>query len=460
MRERERSSALTRLLFLFTLTILCQPTLLLADNLILGVPNWDQPSNDGIAGYPGWCAPTSGAMVMGYWEDKLGLTGLADRQVYPGSPAYPSNANTWQQGLWHDGTIEMGWFMDTGSWRTNGGPFPPNAGGTVFTPTDNIMTGLRLYATTAWNDPDGLHKVALPSATFSSDTLLNQTMWNKYMGAINAGRPVVVTFDSWVSAPQGTTTVKGKTVNLYSLGDIGAHTVAGVGYIDPTPTQLNGDERIIAQDNWSSTPQYVAVPISSSWLQNDYAVLRRMSYHYDPSGAQPLTDQRGDPQCTKLLDGQVDATANWDNDKWVGVQVFSWPGGPVIDFDQGTQLPINRVLIDYLVDHDGGVHAPDQVAITLSNNEDFSSPLFSKVFSAFNDAPDADRRQRVGEVRLSEILFDAVPAEYARLTFLTDEPWVFLGEIEITPEPATLSLLALGGLALLRRRRRIATRSV
>jgi len=50
------------------------------------------------------------------------------------------------------------------------------------------------------------------------------------------------------------------------------HTVVGVGYIDVTPGfQNNGvDEWFVCQDGWSTTGQYVAVPLDTMWLQNDY----------------------------------------------------------------------------------------------------------------------------------------------------------------------------------------------
>ena len=162
-----------------------------------------------------------------------------------------------------------------------------------------------------------------------------------------------------------------------------------------------------------------------------------VTYTFDPSGAQPLSDQRGDPNRTKLLDGLVDATANWDNARWVGFQVFSWPGGPIINFDLGANLYINRLNLTYLVDHDGSLHAPDIARVTLSNNADFSSPLSFTSFTGFNDAPDPDRRQRVGQVRTAAMDLTPATARYARLQVQTTggalDPWIFLGEATFTP---------------------------
>lgn len=59
----------------------------LPGNLVLQVPDWNQPGNHGAGGYPNWCSPTAGGNLMGYWEDVMGKTGLTDRQAFPAGPA-------------------------------------------------------------------------------------------------------------------------------------------------------------------------------------------------------------------------------------------------------------------------------------------------------------------------------------------------------------------------------------
>ncbi|MBS3734328.1 MAG: PEP-CTERM sorting domain-containing protein [Phycisphaerae bacterium] len=251
-------------------------------NLILNVPDWNQPTNYGVGGYPGWCSPTSGANLMGYWEDVMGCSGLTDQQAFTSSPGYPNTSGTWQQGLYHDGMVEMGWHMDTGSWQSTPGPFPPNSGSTT---TANILPGLLSYATGGWTDNDyaggggagtGIVKTAYASATGYTDAVAGTplgTMWLNYVGEIDAAHPVECTFDKWVNSGivSQSWTLNGQTVDEHPWQDSDPHSVVGVGYIDPNPGyDGDGSEYFVCQDNWQTTGQYVAVPVDTVWLQNDY----------------------------------------------------------------------------------------------------------------------------------------------------------------------------------------------
>ena len=261
-----------------------------ADALISNVPDWNQPSTYGApVGYGGWCSPTAGSNIMGYWEDVIGCTGLTDRAVMPATipgGVYPATAGTWQQGLWIDGSIEMGWQMDTGGWRTAGGPFPPNVWGTDLL---TIGPGLGLYASSGYVDVGtGIVKVAYPNVSIGKQTtdvrdpnflpaaIALATMWPVYTAEIDAGRPVECSFTLWVDTmvpilPWDITTFPGETIEEYAWlisGD--PHSVVGVGYYDATPAVYNGDEYFICQDGWGSTGQYVRVPVDFHWTQNDY----------------------------------------------------------------------------------------------------------------------------------------------------------------------------------------------
>jgi len=245
-----------------------------ADNLIVKVPDWDQPLDHGVNGYPGWCSPTAGADLVGYWEDKRGMSKLADSKLFPVSVAYPDNADTFRQNRWHDGTVELGWQMDTGDWRTNWGPFPPGEGGTEL---DMIGPGVVRHVTAMGWQAGVIGRCAF-SAVASMDNVNNQATWQNYVTEINNNRPVLVSYEHWVADPTGEErVVKDQTVHLYNLNVTGlAHTVCGVGYLDATPGQFNGDEWVIGQDNWLSTPRYVAVPFRTlKWMQNDYITIRK-----------------------------------------------------------------------------------------------------------------------------------------------------------------------------------------
>lgn len=279
----------------------------LGNALILKVPDWNQPNSYAVpigpgGGYPDWCVPTSSGNVMGYWEDVKGKTGLADRSAYPAVPPfnppfnYPANVNTWQQGLFIDGAVELGWQLDTHGWRTAGGPFPPSpplAGGT---PLININPQVTTYAQAAWADPGGLNKLAY-QATVTTDAfganMPLANMWNTYQAEIDAGRPALCSFDFWVIPdPNGQTgrqwQVNGQQVFEYGWNILtDPHTVAGVGYIDLNPgAPAVNDDWFITQDTWGNTTRYVAVPVvdlllgagqppwgPTVWRQNDYVTI-------------------------------------------------------------------------------------------------------------------------------------------------------------------------------------------
>jgi autotransporter-associated beta strand protein len=284
---------------IFTLVgafLLCLALVVRADqgNLINAVPDWNQWFDYyGTQDYPNWCSPTAGANIMGYWDDVMGRHGLADgtSNIYPNTPVYPGTPLTWQQGLWHDGNIEMGWFMDTGSWRTtNPLNFPPFNGGT---PCENIGPGLLAYAAASWTDPNPLtgpiSKTAFPDTTVFTHALgqvpnldLNQ-MWNTYKHEIDNGRPIEVSFERWIlpGNPQGVMQVNGATVQTYQWNPSKEpHSVVGVGYIDDP---ISG-QWFICQDGWGNTARFVGVPRGTNqdtkWVQNDYLWSGQTKYQW------------------------------------------------------------------------------------------------------------------------------------------------------------------------------------
>jgi len=262
--------------------------------LLTTAPDWNQPNNYAagepalnVGDYPAWCSPTAAACLMGYWEDTKGMAGLTDGVAWPGTIAggYPGTAGTHTQGLWNDGTVELGWYMDTGGFGpppVGGGPFPPLAGNTPFA---NIAGGMGTYATTAWVDAGtGISKTAYPNTLVGTDIvgvagLTTAQMWANYCNEISSNRPALVSFDKWVLTDgpqqvpgfQGFCDIQPLWYQWDQFGDE-PHTTCGVGFIDLTAGfQNNGtDEWFVVQDNWSTTVRYVAVPLGIEHVQNDY----------------------------------------------------------------------------------------------------------------------------------------------------------------------------------------------
>jgi hypothetical protein len=268
----------SRFLMLVMVLLLFAPAVqAVPGNLVLSVPDWDIT---GIAGYPNWCAPTAGGNLMGYWEDVNGRTGLTDRQAEPNGPGHANNPGTYKQGLYRDGQIEMGYHMGTQGWANPNLQFPPNT--SFGTNTAAIAPGLKAYAKDAYVDPGaaGIQKVAYDITTGIDSKPATAVMWQTYTGEIDASRPALCSFDKWVNTgsllnpPTWTLdTFPNQTLERYAWDlNTDPHCVVGVGYVDQTAGfQGDGiDEWFICQDGWSTTGQYVAVPVDTMWQQNVY----------------------------------------------------------------------------------------------------------------------------------------------------------------------------------------------
>jgi autotransporter-associated beta strand protein len=379
-----------------------------ADNLILNVPDWNQPGEYYLGNYPQWCSPTAGASIMGYWEDAMGRTGLADRLTYSKSTGFPNTAGTWKQGLYHDGSIEMGWFMDTDGWSaTPNSNFPPGIGGT---PRVNIAPGLLKYATTSWTDHGtGIVKTAYPDTTVIKQNSkisaqIFSDMWDYYKAEIDAGRPVEISFDCWVNPNVRMPDLYIANINqpiehFYSESGGGSgsgHSVVGVGYIDPSPGSINGDEYFVCQDNWpkefitnnTGTGRYVAMELgdfnSTHWEQCVYVHDGPPSYnwlggllnqnawdtesHWSGEGIVPPNSAGA-----QVIFGSPGAVATIDlvdEDRTVGTMIFNSDVSSTIQSANGHSLVLDYASKSAVVNA-SGTHVIN-TNIKLNSNADFT----------------------------------------------------------------------------------------
>jgi len=295
---------------------------------------------------------------------------------------------------------------------------------------------------------------------------LNDTEWHHAVFAFygnTGGFGIVDRQDFWidgklVASATGTNFSSGFGLVQLALGN----TVAAGG--------VNGFQSRMDEVALYDIGAQIAVPLSDPTAQQRFAdrladlAARARSFElyavpvasYSYIGLQPHPSYQ-DTGTAELTDGVV-GTGAWNDPAWVGIRD---PLGlhrddgqpqPLIEFDLGTILALDAVTIDYLVDHDGGIYAPDLV--TLLASADGLSYTQVAVNMGFDDSADPAGAVN-GAVRSLTIDFPDVNARFMRLDFRNDDEWTFLSEVTFQqiPEPATLLLLAAGALGLVARRR-------
>ena len=282
--------------------LLILPAALAGISVIQNVPDWNQPYDGYLADpnpgpppnnadpYDNYCTPTAAANLFGWWEDAKGFVGITDRQAFPNTPAYPNNVNppTWQQGLWHDGNIELGWQLDTNDVDPMKYGLPDGHLGTWLS---DIAPGLSAYGNAAWVDPtSGIQKVGSPTYTTNAwsvnqANLGNSTPWTDFVAAINNGRPTLIDFDIWFPVNPRSDPNYPEVDMFYDWGmpdETMGHTVTGVGYLDVDGNPNTAiDYWWIVHDNWSSTAATIALPYwnpadggpAYMWQQNDHVTI-------------------------------------------------------------------------------------------------------------------------------------------------------------------------------------------
>jgi hypothetical protein len=242
--------------------------------IIDDVPDANQPPTNTLPtpNPTNFCAPIAMANILEYWDDV----------------ANHANAQNVTAGLIPETVAEyLGWFMDT---NNAGSPARANAGQPGTKDVD-IAPGTLEYV--RWDDPIIPAPPFLPpagkaaynwSVLTSCSTDYNATL-SLYQNEINAGRPLVVSFDYWNPVSKAinyTDPETGETIDVFtwgdwmpgslppnpeeywSTGDIG-HAVTGVGYIknwDPDGAgPILSADWVIVHDTWATTvPKNMAIP--------------------------------------------------------------------------------------------------------------------------------------------------------------------------------------------------------
>ena len=102
---------------------------------------------------------------------------------------------------------------------------------------------------------------------------------------------------------------------------------------------------------------------------------------------------------------------------------------PEIVFDLGRDALIDAVEINYLVDSDQGVHAPDSVGISFSLDD--SSYGSVTTYKGFNDRVD-----NAGEPRSTTLDLSNERGRYIKMTFSSDATWLMLSEVRFATVPS------------------------
>jgi hypothetical protein len=244
------------------------------------VPDTNQPPTNTLPtpNTTNYCAPMAVVNVLGYWDVVLGDANARNLTAF----LQPANLNTVAE--------YIGWFMDT---NNAGSSARLNAGqpGTLdFDIAPGTLDYVRWDATHQFLVPPP-PPPTLPAGKLGYDWTVTPlcvpdpvSSLDFYKTEIDAGRPLVVSFKFWNPVTTDLSYVDPETeetINVFQWGDetssshspnpeetwvpteIG-HAVTGVGYVlnwDPDGAgPLLPDNYVIVHDNWSTTPENVAIP--------------------------------------------------------------------------------------------------------------------------------------------------------------------------------------------------------
>ena len=169
----------------------------------------------------------------------------------------------------------------------------------------------------------------------------------------------------------------------------------------------------------------------------------QISYTY---GSAAASSGHPDTSGSELTDGQFGSTNTSLPPVWTGFQDTDVDDGTVqaeVIFDLGASTSLDSIWIDYCAGGKSGVNAPDWVEISTSaDGVNFGNTL---TFSDFNNASiDANADGFTDSFYARRLIAEMAgeDASYVRLSFFSDEEWLFLSEIQFVTDEATTPRIA------------------
>ena len=268
--------------------------------LITGVPDTNQPPTNTLPtpNTTNYCAPMAMVNIVYYWDDVMGHANALNLTQNVTTNFAPETLAEY-----------LGYFMDT----NNAGSLD-RVNNLGIAGTHNLDIGPGTMDFVRWDathpptpPPVSAPPFALPAGKAGYDWVVgwncdidyNLTL-NLYKNDIDSGLPMVVAFDYWDPVDKSIAVVDpetGETINVFVWGDYtpnslpphppeywtlydSGHAVTGVGYIlawdpDGAGGPIPSADWVIVHDNWSTTPENVAIPWEN-WM---------CLWHVNPGGA-------------------------------------------------------------------------------------------------------------------------------------------------------------------------------
>jgi len=198
-----------------------------------------------------------------------------------------------------------------------------------------------------------------------------------------------------------------------------------------------------------------ALVVASAGTHASAAVLDTYTYTYSPTSGSafaPDINDYPDASGTELNDDAL-GTATFADPAWVGtIGSGSTLAKPQVNIDFGGLRSFDDLTVTYMVAAGSSIDPIASARVIISNDNVFDeTPLiFSAEFTTNTPSP------TVGQAVLD---LNGALGRYVQVSFHSPSDlnsWVFLSELDFTgevPEPASLALLAIGGVTLLSRRR-------